>query len=305
MDISIIIPTFNNSKLLKKTFDNIEKTIKGNFLYEIIVVNNNSTDNTDEIIKEYSNNLSVKSFFQSKQGISVAKNTGIINSTGKLVVFTDDDVRPNVNWLNAYWDAYCKNPDRYFWGGSIVSEFESNPPSEQLLKYAPPSVRGMDLGPCERILSNDEFFVGASWACTRKALDDVGLFNTELGLNPLKKVVMVGEETELMERLISNGYKALYLPNATVHHFVPTPKTTLKHIADRNEAFGYYCEFKNYNELFKYKTQKWVYRSFVENFIKYKFLKLIGKDTTDEYINFKTAKGIIRAAIACKFSSIG
>lgn len=296
MDISIIIPTYNNSKILRKTLENISKinTVQ-DISYEIIVVNNNSTDDTQQVLDILSKEFPIKSFFQPQQGISHAKNTGIINSTGKLVIFTDDDIRPDINWMSAYWKAYCNNPDGYFWGGSVVSEFESIAPSKELLRYAPPSVRGLDLGPNERLIDQHEYFIGASWACTRETLENFGLFNIELGLNPSKKAVMVGEETELMERLRKKGYQSLYLPNATVHHFVPTKKTTLKHIADRNEALGYFREAKNIKELPKYKTPKWVYRSIIENFTKYCLLNLGGRDASKEYIEFKKAKGIMRA----------
>jgi len=297
MDISIVIPTYNNANILKRTLENLLKINNINGIsHEYVITDNNSNDDTDKIIALYSNLLPIKACFQQLQGISIAKNTGIVNSSGKLIIFTDDDVRPDLDWLNAYWDAYCKNPEGCFWGGSVFSDFESKPPSEKLLKHAPPSVSGMDMGPTERYINSNEYFIGANWSCTRKALDTFGLFNVDIGLNPSKNVVLVGEETELMNRMRSEGYQGVYLPRAKIHHFVPETKTTLKHISDRCEASCYISELNKLKKTMHHTLSKWAYRSVVENYVKYILLMLVGRDYTEEYIQFKEAKGVIKAA---------
>jgi glycosyltransferase involved in cell wall biosynthesis len=301
MDLSIVIPTFNNAKLLSRTLDNFLSILPVSGIeIEIVITNNNSTDDTDKVIKQYSNKLPIKMCFQPQQGISIAKNTSILNSTGKLIIFTDDDVRPCLEWINSYWEGYCNNPEGYFWGGAVDSDFESTRPSEKLLKYAPASVRGTTLGDKERILESDEYFIGANWACTRKALDQVGLFNVDIGLNPLKKTVLVGEETDLMSRLKSKGYSGLYFPNTIIYHYVPASKASLQHIAERNEAYVFYSESNKYRESVCYRTSRWYFRSIIENYIKFNTKKMVGIDYSEEYIRFMCAKGAIRALIARK-----
>ena len=122
---------------------------------EIVVVNNNSTDSTAETIRNFSDRLPIQYTFESKQGLNAARNKGIYKARGKLVVFTDDDVRPCPEWLTSYLDAYRQNPKWFFWGGSVVSEFEGSTPDKRLLRFAPPSVKGLDLGTQKRNLQNN------------------------------------------------------------------------------------------------------------------------------------------------------
>ena len=291
MDISIIIPTYNNCKILKRTLDNFCTSVDfSEVSVEIVVVNNNSNDETDKVIEQYKQRLPINSVFESKQGISFAKNAGIENASGNLLIFTDDDVKPSHNWILSYWNAFCKNPLKYFWGGSVISDFESAQPSPDLLMFAPPSVSGMNLGEVARQIEDNEYFVGANWACPQEILKEIGGFDEALGLNPQNSNAFVGEETDLMLRLRKCGYVGVYLPDAFILHFVPSSKTTLRHIAERKEAHGYYCYLEK-------KVPMWVYRSFLENGLKLVVYKLLGFDSTREYVYFKEAKGILKSLI--------
>ncbi|UPU37762.1 glycosyltransferase [Geomonas paludis] len=289
MDISIVIPTYNNSKLLKRTLEHFVTQVRfPDAEVEMVVVNNNCQDDTDAVVKSYIGKLPLKLVAEGRQGISCAKNAGIREATGDLVIFTDDDVKPAVGWIESYWKAFRLGGARRFWGGSIVSDHEAGVPSREILQYAPPSVSGMNLGKCERCINPPEYFVGANWACPRRALNEAGVFNESLGLNPSVPSLVVGEETELMDRLRSVGYVGWYLPDATLHHFVPAAKVSLKHIADRREGLGFY------NFIGK-KAPRWAYRSFLENGLKTVAYKVLGMSCVREYILFKEAKGVLRA----------
>ncbi len=102
MNISVIIPTYNRSKMLEIT---IESFIAQNFpkdQYEIIISNNNSTDNTAEIIQKYlSSNSGVKimQHFEKRQGVHYARNSAAKVSNGKILYFTDDDMVADPNLL--------------------------------------------------------------------------------------------------------------------------------------------------------------------------------------------------------------
>ncbi|MBU5613494.1 glycosyltransferase family 2 protein [Geomonas azotofigens] len=292
MDISIVIPTYNNSRRLMLTLSHFAEWVKfPDAGVELVVVNNNSRDDTDEVVRAFVGRLPIKLVVEPRQGISRAKNAGIANAAGKLLIFTDDDVMPGPMWVEAYWEAYLRDSKHYFWGGSVISDFEAGPPNAEILKFAPPSVSGMDLGAVQRCIEPPEYFIGANWACPREALRDVGVFNESLGLNPSQPNPMVGEETDLMDRLRCNGYRGWYLPEATVHHFVPSSKGTVKHVADRKEGFGYYSHLGK-------ATPRWAYRSYIENGIKSFFYRIFGKDHSAEYILYKEAKGVLRAARA-------
>jgi glucosyl-dolichyl phosphate glucuronosyltransferase len=300
MDVSVIIPTYNNCVLLNRTLGNLCNLIQKNIDWEVIVVNNNCSDGTDDVVNLYHDQLPVMLCHQIQQGISIAKNTGLINSSGKLIIFTDDDVRPDSNWLHAYWGAYLEMPEGYFWGGPVVSDFEIAPTSDKLMHYAPPSVAGLYYGDQRKIIEQEKYFIGANWACPRNALNEVGFFDTELGLNASDKQVRVGEETDLMYRLRAKGYSGYYLPEAINYHFVPAMKTTLKHIASRAEAYSYQVARKEFVDKDIHVVPKWVYRKLAESWCSWQFNKIMNKDCTDQYISYRRALGILRAAVICK-----
>ena len=169
MNVSVVIPTFNNAAMLASTLSAMEQ-VKLPDNTEFIVVDNNSTDNTFKTIKGFSDRLPVKYIFEQKQGISAAKNSGIRAAKGKLIVFTDDDVRPSSQWLLTFYSAYQHDPEGKFWGGMIESEFEGPVPDKSLLRFAPPSVKGLNLGDKIREIKNNEWFVSANLAMPSRAL---------------------------------------------------------------------------------------------------------------------------------------
>ncbi|WP_289020804.1 glycosyltransferase family 2 protein [Desulfobacter postgatei] len=291
MDISVIIPTFNNSLMLSSTLSAFER-VKLAKDTEFIVVDNNSTDDTPEIIRSFSDRLPIKYAFEPNQGVSAAKNRGLGMANGKVLIFTDDDVRPCAEWLMLYLDAYKQNPTGFFWGGPVISIFEGPVPDKRLLKFAPPSVKGLNLGDEEHILTDEEWFIGANWACTPDILSTVGLFNEAVGPYPGAPTPLVGEETELQRRIRAAGFKALYLPDALNHHVVPAKKCTLAHVADRAEASGRFSRITAQEA----RIPRWRYRKCVERWVKAWIKRIAGKDWYPDYISYRVDKGFILGA---------
>lgn len=96
--ISVMIPVYNGEKTLEKCLSSVINQKYPN--YEVIVVDNNSTDKTKEIINKYStSNKNIKYIFEKKQGRGSARNAGINNSTGEIIVMTDSDCIVPINWL--------------------------------------------------------------------------------------------------------------------------------------------------------------------------------------------------------------
>lgn len=245
MDISVIVCTWNNEGNLSDTLSSFCGAANMvDVRWELIVVDNNSDDNTKDVVMSFLDKLPVVYVYEVKQGLSYARNKGLGVAKGDLIIFTDDDVRPVGKWLQVYWDAYCEKPEGHFFGGPVFSCYEDGPPATELLKYAPASVKGLSRGPSNRLLNPREYFLGANWACPRKHLVEVEGFDVRLGLNPSGNRVMVSEETDLMDRLRSAGLAGLYLADAEIGHVVPSSKCTLNHIAARKEAEAYSSEIR-------------------------------------------------------------
>ncbi|MCS3700197.1 hypothetical protein GGQ20_001506 [Salinibacter ruber] len=234
MEISVVLCTYNNEDRLQITLESLYNlnTPEG-AEWELIAVDNNSTDNTEDVIRAFEGRLPLTYVYEPQQGKSRALNTGIEVAQGELIVFTDDDVKPNPDWLVAYWEAYQKRPEGYYFGGPIECEYEGAPPDDDLMRAAVPSVSGMDYG---SVAHEEDLFIGPNWACPTQHLNQVGAFDVELGPNPNTEGDTAAEETDMMSRLREEGVKGWYDPEAKITLHVPESKCTLEHNVSRNIA---------------------------------------------------------------------
>lgn len=295
MSVSIVMPTYNNADMLASTLAAFER-VDFPKSSELIVVDNNSADHTAETVRRFSERLPVRYAFEATRGVSSAKNRGIRMAKGELLIFTDDDVRPVATWIAAYVSAYRKNPSGFFWGGPIESEFQGPLPEERLWKFAPPSVKGLNFGVEERLLEANEWFAGANWACPADALSWVGLFDEAVGPYPCAPVALVGEESDLQRRLRVSGYTSLYLPAASLRHVVPARKCTLKHVADRAEAYGRYSRAIAPVEGGARTLRGvplWRYRRCIESWVRAWAKRIAGRDWYPDYISYRSDRGFL------------
>ncbi len=298
MNISVVLCTWNNADRLNITLEAFTVIKKPDGVdWELVVVNNNSSDYTGDIVARYADTLPIKYIIEPKQGLSYARNSGLHASNGELIIFTDDDVKPSKDWLNIYCNAYRKFCDKFYFGGPIESEFEVAPDDMALIALAPCSVKGLNWGDEEKVAGKGEYFVSANWACSRNNLNKVGNFNVNLGLNPSTGKVLVGEETDLMNRLQGNGIKPYYLPDASLQHFVPQTKMTLRHIGDRTEATGKAKVGSDKDITVKWLlgVPRWMWPRLFVLYGRFLLEKIKMKKAYKEYLEYRYLKGQILA----------
>ncbi len=298
MDLSIIICTWNNCRRLALTLDALPRcVVPGGLKWELIVVNNNSTDTTDATLRAFLNRLPLRIVEERRQGLSFARNAGIRAAAGNLLIFTDDDVTPSEEWIAIYYDAFQRFDRRCFFGGPIGSEYESSPPAARLLAVAPYSVRGFDLGNVECQLDEDRVFLSANWACPRDILNELHGFDEARGLGVSSGGPAAGEEHDLMMRLKSIGWFGIYLPSAYVRHFVPASKCTLTHIAARHEE-GAFAAAPHIRVRLKRPLicgiPLAIWKAFVASTVKYCASLTIARPDPVSYVGFRAAIGYMR-----------
>src|ERR1700676_1787445 len=106
MRITVAICTWNRAKLLDQTLTQMrELRIPVGVEWELLVVNNNCTDDTDAVLGRHAAHLPLQRLFQPRQGKSYAANLAVERSRGALIVWTDDDVLVDPNWLAEYVKA--------------------------------------------------------------------------------------------------------------------------------------------------------------------------------------------------------
>src|SRR5262245_60770540 len=122
MDLTVIVCTYNRAVSLANTLASLERqVVPKDATWEAIVVNNNSTDETEEVIEKFKKkgDLPLQSVFERQQGISYARNVGIRRAAGRIFAFTDDDCIADSNWVAAILEEFRTNPSLFGIGGRV------------------------------------------------------------------------------------------------------------------------------------------------------------------------------------------
>ena len=128
--ITIAICTWNRSKSLRATLLSLQQLIiPPGIDWELLIVNNNCTDDTDEVIEQFADGLPIRLLHEKRQGLSNARNCAVEAAKGDYILWTDDDVIVDPNWLVAYVNAIRTWPNATLFGGPIKLKLEGNPPS--------------------------------------------------------------------------------------------------------------------------------------------------------------------------------
>lgn len=225
--LSVIICTYNRDKYIYNVLKSVAENNLDTSLYEVVLVNNNSTDNTESECKRFAINFPNVSFqyhVELNQGLSYARNRGIAEAKGNVVVYVDDDATVNTEYLTTYYQFFNKNPNVYAAGGPILPVYETKEP-KWFSHYTRQLITGrLYLGNEVREFSKGAFPGGGNAAYRKSVFDKVGLFNPELGR---KGNSLIGaEEKDLFDKMVDNGIKFYYLPNAILYHIIPPAKLT-------------------------------------------------------------------------------
>jgi glycosyltransferase involved in cell wall biosynthesis len=225
--VTVIVCTYNRSRRLKAMLESLQKMhVPADLAWELVVVDNNSSDDTEEVVKEYQRTVrfDVRYFFESTQGHSHARNRGIVESRGLVLAFTDDDVIVNPHWLMELRDSYDRF-DCLGIGGRIVPVWSCARPAwlQEDGPYAlMRAIVSFDEGEDTSVLKTPPF--GANMSFRRTAFERYGLFRTDLGRRGAR--LMCCEDTEFGRRLLSNNETLIYNSRAIVYHPVEKERTT-------------------------------------------------------------------------------
>jgi glycosyltransferase involved in cell wall biosynthesis len=241
VDISVVICTRDRSQTLAKTLDSLlGQVIDGPVLFSVIVVDNNSRDNTKSVVEGYVPRFNgrLRYGFEPEPGISSARNLGIQLAQGSIIVFTDDDCTVDRYWIRSIYHCFVQH-DVDAVGGRILPIYPEGTPewvdrNKDIL--CGPIVfhdHGSETMPYTKTMR--EFF-GANIAFKRTVFEECGLFRMDLGAG---RGVM-GEDTEIFNRLIKNKKKIYYCGQAVVHHPVDLARTKLKYLGKWNIQIAKY-----------------------------------------------------------------
>jgi len=226
--ISVVICTYNGSETLDQTLKHIAGLEYPD--YEVIVVNDGSTDTTSLILEKYRLKHGFKIVETENKGLSSARNQGIRVAKGEIIAFIDDDAYPDSNWLH-YLAMSFSNSNYSAVGGP------NNTPGEdsfisKCIGYSPG-------GPIHVMIDDElaEHIPGCNMAFRKSVFEDVGLFD--------ERFRIAGDDVDLCWRLLEKSYKIAYNPCAIVWHH------------RRDGVFKYLKQQKNYGKAESILEDKW------------------------------------------------
>jgi glucosyl-dolichyl phosphate glucuronosyltransferase len=232
-DVSVVISTFNRCNQLGKALDALlAQTTTSAF--EVIVVDNNSTDGTRAAVAErLSRTPHMRYVFEPTQGLPHARNAGVRAATAPLIAFTDDDVAVGPEWVGTIKQAFDDHPDVDMIGGRVRPIWPDAVPSwvtrSQLGPFAlgergdaPIRVSAANAAPC---------LVGANFAFRREVFDRIGLFDP---------AYTKSQDREIQLRLWRAGGAGLYVPWLAINVEIPAERLTKKYFRYWYTVYGVY-----------------------------------------------------------------
>jgi len=242
LDISVVVTTRNRATMLTGALQSIMNQSGEGVRYEVIVVDNNSEDNTGDVIKSFEKRFANLHYVSEKrQGISYGRNAGIAAAQAEIIAFTDDDIRVSNDWLSNIKRVFDKHPEIDYLGGKVLPHWQVDPPMWLTREHWWP-VPLVDWG-------EQPFYVGpnnpiclptASAAFRRIVFDRVGNFSLAYSGR---------EDHELLVRLWQNSRFGMYDPLIIAFAEIPPQRLTKQYHRRWSLVTGRFNSMMHLNEL--------------------------------------------------------
>ena len=226
MELSIVISTYNNAASLERALKSVAMQDADKSVWECVVVNNNSTDDTAERVAAFAkahSDINIKLVDEPQQGLSYARNRGIAESKGQFIAFIDDDETINEGFVSAYIDLF-RNHGAFVGSGALKVCYETARPKWMSYYTEKMIANPLDLGSEIITITRTITPTGGNMAFNREVFNLYGNFDTNLGRKGGE--LFGGEENDLFERIRDLGERIFYTPHAIAYHHISDKKLT-------------------------------------------------------------------------------
>ncbi|YAF94777.1 MAG: hormogonium polysaccharide biosynthesis glycosyltransferase HpsE [Nodularia sp. CChRGM 3473] len=225
LHFSVAIPTYNGAERLPKVLDQLlSQTGVQHLNWEIIIIDNNSSDNTVELIQNYQKicniDLPLKYFLETKQGIPFARQRAVSEANGEFIAFIDDDNVPAPDWVVAAYNFGKEHPQAGAWSGQIHGEYEVKPP--QNFKKIQSFLAIREYGSPTHLFDPDNLRLppGAGLVVRKQAWREAVPVTPVLH-GKLPGLFVQGDDYESLLYIHKAGWKILYNPAMHIYHQIP------------------------------------------------------------------------------------
>lgn len=254
LKISVVICTYNREKYLPICLDHLKNQKAPKDSFEIVIINNNSTDSTDIICRDFiakNPELNVTYDIEYDPGLSHARNKGIALSKGEIICFIDDDGFAIPNYVSIV-ESFTSNP-KYApfiaFGGKVIPCYNEGMEPKWLSKYIEGLVSKVDLG--DQVKDFDKKYpAGCNMIFRKSFFENHGGFNTDLHTR--------GDDKFVFDKLKKAGLKTLYIPELSVKHFIDDYRIEKSFIVKLSKIIGQSEAIRLTNESLTTKTTKFI-----------------------------------------------
>lgn len=229
MKLDVVVPTYTRSHLLRRTLSSLlQASVPDGLEVVILVVDNNSKDDTEQVIREIQKTASIPIVYvkETKQGLSHARNAGIAAGTGTIIGFIDDDEEVDAHWFEVIAREFADADTQYI-GGPYLGNWAAPAPSwlppgyRAVIGVIEPKPRSPFGKDCEGQL------MGGNAVIRRVVFDQVGVYSVKLGRTA--KGLLSDEDAEFFSRLWHANIRGMYVPDLIIYHHVPPERLTRKY----------------------------------------------------------------------------
>jgi len=225
MNATIIICTYNRARYLTPLLESLARNDFDKARFEILLVDNNSTDETPSVFQRFAQShpeISCRYVQEPEQGLSAARNKGIREAQGDVIIYVDDDALVDEHYISYYMEYLESHPEVMAAGGPIEPQYETHEP-DWMTDYTRALLCGrLNYGNCVREFPAGRYPGGGNAAYRREVFQKVGLFNTALGRKGTS--LMASEEKDIFDKMASLEMPVRYLPGPVLHHIIPQYK---------------------------------------------------------------------------------
>jgi glucosyl-dolichyl phosphate glucuronosyltransferase len=237
--ISVLIPTRNRDTVLDETLGALTRVEMSGIDCEIIVIDNNDADGTDDVLASYRGRLPIISLKEDHPGKNQALNGALrARQMQDVIVFMDDDVTPAKDWLIEIASATTRWPDVSVFGGRIGVRW---PDGKEPEWAASEWVKAFGFS-WHEYAGREVFYMppacpfGPNYWVRRRVFDAVPLFDETIGPRPGQRVM--GSKASFLMELDRHGFRMLYCPKAYVEHRIHPRECSVPRLRRRGYAFG-------------------------------------------------------------------
>lgn len=229
--ISVIICSYNRADYIIQAVDSLYQQTLAKHAFEVFVVDNNSIDNTGELVQAYMTahpGFHLHYLTEQKQGSSFARNTGAAFAKSPLLCFMDDDAVAERHYLDRIVTFFETHPQATALGGRIIPRYIPAEP-KWMSYYVSSLVGNFDYSPVATVFQDDRYPLESNMIVRKDAFDAISGFNTDLpGVKGTLRIG--GEGKDFFFRLKQQGATVWYDPDVIVHHVVEVKKLTPQYL---------------------------------------------------------------------------